>query len=221
MRSRCTRRLRRPGWRRWCTRPGPAAGIRRDRAMDGLIDYAGRDYRLPRPRPSRRAPERGSCALLDDRPRRAAGRRPEPARRLENLAPLYPGPETRSASPMRRALVRRLDFEGIGICLDVGTRTSSPKYLARSLHRAGARLRPCSMRMTTSARGAGSACRRSRMRPAASTRTSPPGRGSLPWHTVGSLISGHRAPVVLEAHPPYRPRAAELREDAALLISSP
>jgi sugar phosphate isomerase/epimerase len=48
----------------------------------------------------------------------------------------------------------------------------------------------------------------------------PPGRGTLPWHAAGPHVAAHHAPVVLEVHPPYRPRAAELHEDTALLIAA-
>ncbi len=40
---------------------------------------------------------------------------------LENLAPVYPGPETISANPLSlRALARRIASPAVGLCLDVG-----------------------------------------------------------------------------------------------------
>ena len=40
---------------------------------------------------------------------------------IENLAPLYPGPETLSANPtMLRGLARRIGSPAISICLDLG-----------------------------------------------------------------------------------------------------
>jgi sugar phosphate isomerase/epimerase len=37
----------------------------------------------------------------------------------------------------------------------------------------------------------------------------PPGRGTLPWDRVLPSLAGHRAPAVLEVHPPHRQQAAE------------
>jgi sugar phosphate isomerase/epimerase len=37
----------------------------------------------------------------------------------------------------------------------------------------------------------------------------PPGRGTVPWPEIAPLITRTRAPVVLEIHPPYRPRASD------------
>ena len=145
---------------------------------------------------------------------------------VENLAPLYPGPETLSANPMSlRGLVHRLDSDGVGICLDVGHAHIVAELRRTSLERF---IEPVLDSVTLFHAHDNFGARRGDERadalgvdPLRLDLHLPPGRGSLPWHSIGSLVSGHRAPVVLEVHPPYRPRADELREDAALLISAP
>jgi sugar phosphate isomerase/epimerase len=209
-------------------RLGTAEG---DRAMDGLIDYAAEVgasqiayHALAVPdEPESEDRVRFEVRALSRAARRAGDLNLRIA--VENLAPLYPGRETRSANPMSlRALAQRLDSEGIGVCLDIGhahivaelRRTSVEGFVESVLDvvtlfhahdNFGARRRA----EHGDALG---------VDPLRLDLHLPPGRGSLPWHSVGPLISAHRAPVVLEVHPPYRPRAAELREDAALLISA-
>ena len=46
----------------------------------------------------------------------------------------------------------------------------------------------------------------------------PPGRGSLPWERVALRLAGHDAPLMLEVHPPYRPRAEELHRSLTELV---
>ena len=209
-------------------RLGTAEG---DRAMGGLVDYAaevGADqivyHALALPdEPQSEDRVRFEVRAIGRAARRAADLNLRVA--VENLAPLYPGPETLSASPMSlRALVRRLDFEGIGICLDVGHAHVVAEIRHTSLDRF---IEPVLDSVTLFHAHDNFGARRGEEHadalgcdPLRLDLHLPPGRGSLPWHTVGSLISGHRAPVVLEVHPPYRPRAAELREDAALLLSA-
>ena len=96
--------------------------------MDGLIDYAaevGADQVVYHALALPDEPESEDRAALRDPSPRAAPRRRAADLNLrvaiENLAPLYPGPETLSASPMSlRGLARRLGLEGVGVCLDLG-----------------------------------------------------------------------------------------------------
>jgi sugar phosphate isomerase/epimerase len=209
-------------------RLGTAEG---DRAMDGLIDHAAEIgagqivyHALALPdEPASEDRRRFEVRALARAARRSADLNLRIA--VENLAPLYPGPDALSANPMSlRGLVNRLDSDGVGICLDVGhahivaelRRTSLDRFIepvldAVTLFHAHDNFGARRGDAHTDALG---------VDPLRLDLHLPPGRGSLPWHTVGPLISGHRAPVVLEVHPPYRPRAAELREDAALLISA-
>ena len=46
----------------------------------------------------------------------------------------------------------------------------------------------------------------------------PPGRGTLDWRRLAPLLTGHPAPLVLEVHPPHRPRASELAAGTVSLL---
>jgi sugar phosphate isomerase/epimerase len=210
-------------------RVGNAEG---DRAMDGLIDYAAEVgashivyHALALPDEPGTDDRLGfEVRSLGRAARRAADLNLQVA--LENLAPLYPGPDTVSANPMSlRALVHRLDSDGVGVCLDIGhahivaelRRTSLERFIEPVLDSVSL----FHAHDNFGARRGGDQADALGVDPLRLDLHLPPGRGSVPWHMIGALVSGHRAPVVLEVHPPYRPRAAELREDAALLISVP
>ena len=203
-----------------------------DRAMDGLIEYAAEIgagqivyHALALPdEPESDDRLRAEVSSLGRASRRAADLNLRIA--VENLAPLYPGPETVSAYPMSlRGIAHRLGPEGIGVCLDLGHAHVVSELRRTSIERL---VEPVLDVVTLfhahdnfGARRDGSAADALGVDPLRLDLHLPPGRGSLPWHAVGPLLSAHQAPVVLEVHPPYRPRAAELREDAALLICAP
>jgi sugar phosphate isomerase/epimerase len=209
-------------------RIGTAPG---DRAMDGLIDYAAEIgasqivyHALALPdEPESEDTLRFEVRSLGRAARRAADLNLRVA--VENLAPLYPGAETLSANPMSlRGLAHRLDSDGIGICLDLGHAHVLAELRRTALERL---IEPVLDVVTLFHAHDNFGARRGDDRsdalgvdPLRLDLHLPPGRGSLPWHEIGGLVSAHTAPVVLEVHPPYRPRAAELREDAALLISA-
>jgi sugar phosphate isomerase/epimerase len=202
-----------------------------DRSMDGLIDYAAEVgasqvvyHALALPdEPASEDRLRFEVRALGRAARRAADLNLRVA--VENLAPLYPGPETLSANPMSlRGLAHRLESDGIGVCLDIGHAHIVAEVLHTSLERF---IEPVLDVVTLFHAHDNFGARREAehadalgVDPLRLDLHLPPGRGTLPWHSVGALISTHTAPVVLEVHPPYRPRAAELREDAALLISA-
>ncbi len=132
---------------------------------------------------------------------------------LENLAPVYPGPETVSANPLAvRALARRLSSPAVGLCLDVGhanviaglRRTSLHRMLAPVLDMVclfhvhdnlGARWRAADQRPD--------------LDPLRLDLHLAPGEGTINWFQAGALLRGHGAPMLLEVHPP-RGSAAEL-----------
>ncbi len=142
---------------------------------------------------------------------------------IENLAPVFPGPEPLSASPMvLRGLANRIGSERVGICLDLGhahivaerRRTSLEALIEPVLDTVtlfhlhdnlGARWQP---------NGAESG-----VDPLRLDLHLPPGRGTLPWERLAPALAAHRAPLMLEVHPPYRPRAEELYRSAAELLS--
>ncbi len=133
---------------------------------------------------------------------------------IENLAPLYPGPETVSANPMMlRGLVRRIGSPAVCICLDVGhahiaadTRNTSVDLLCEPVmdlvgvihihDNLGARRRP-------SAEKPG-------IDPLRLDLHLPPGRGTVPWARIAPRLAAHNAPLICEVHPPFRPRSSEL-----------
>lgn len=141
---------------------------------------------------------------------------------IENLAPLYPGPETLSATPSTvRALVERIGSPAVAICLDVGhahviadrrrTRIDSlcePALDAVSIFHLhdnfGARRRASGDELGVD--------------PLRLDLHLPPGRGTLPWARLAPPLLAHRAPLLLEVHPPYRPRAAQLAASTAALL---
>ncbi len=108
--------------------PGLRAGTKDgDRAFEGLLSYAAEvgasqvvyhALALPEGRASEPALVAEARSLS-----RHAGlaERLELRIAIENLAPLYPGPETLSANPaMLRGLARRIGSPAISICLDLG-----------------------------------------------------------------------------------------------------
>jgi sugar phosphate isomerase/epimerase len=209
-------------------RVGTADG---DRAMDGLIDYGGEIGAAHIVYHALALPEEPGT---DDRLRfeaRSLGRAGKRAEQLglriavENLAPLFPGPETLSANPMTlRGLAHRLNSEGIGVCLDLGHAHIAADIRGTTVD---AFVEPALDAVTLfhahdnfgARRGDGSGDALG-VDPLRLDLHLPPGRGTLPWHAVGPAIAAHDAPVILEVHPPYRPRASELREDAALLLAA-
>lgn len=132
---------------------------------------------------------------------------------LENLAPVYPGPETVSANPLAiRALARRLDSPAVGLCIDVGhanviaglRRTSLHRMIAPVLDLAtlfhvhdnlGARWQPAGGPPGID--------------PLRLDLHLMPGLGTIDWDEVRPLLSGHPAPLLLEVHPP-RPEPAAI-----------
>ena len=141
---------------------------------------------------------------------------------VENLAPVYPGLETLSASPITlRALIQRIGSDRLALCLDVGhahvtadLRHTGVEKLCEPavdvvsvfhLHdNLGARWTPAGDELGVD--------------PLRLDLHLPPGRGTLPWRRVAEMLAGHRAPLVLEVHPPYRPRASDLASAAGRLI---
>jgi sugar phosphate isomerase/epimerase len=143
---------------------------------------------------------------------------------IENLAPVYPGPERLSHTPLTlRTLVRKIGSERLGICLDVG----HANIVADLRHSELADLiRPAldsvvlfHLHDNLGARQAGQAS--AGLDPLLLDLHLPPGRGSLPWTRVGGLLREHHAPLVLEIHPPHRPPEARLHETALGLLTAP
>jgi sugar phosphate isomerase/epimerase len=134
---------------------------------------------------------------------------------IENLAPVYPGPDPVSASPLSlRGLALRTGSDAVGVCLDLGhahivadlRHTSLAGFIEPVLDlvtvfhlhdNLGAR------RFVRGQRELG-------VDPLRLDLHLPPGRGTLPLAQIAPALAGSNAPVICEVHPPHRPRAAEL-----------
>ena len=136
---------------------------------------------------------------------------------LENLAPVYPGPETVSANPLAvRALAKRLSSPAVGLCLDVGHANVIAGLRRTSLHRMIAPV----LDMVTVFHihdNLGARWRAVDQRPGLDPLRLDlhlaPGEGTINWSQAGPLLREHGAPMLLEVHPP-RGSAAELARAA-------
>lgn len=143
---------------------------------------------------------------------------------IENLAPLYPAPETLSSTPITlRGLARRIGSPAIALCLDVGhahvcadLRKTSVERLCEPvldlvsvfhLHdNLGARRGPSEAEPGVD--------------PLRLDLHLAPGRGSLPWERLAPLLAAHDAPLVCEVHPPHGLGPGELCERVSAMLAS-
>lgn len=132
---------------------------------------------------------------------------------LENLAPVFPGPDALSYSPrVLRTMAKRIDSPAIGICLDVGH-----AHLVASLRRADIaeliepvldRVAAFHLHDNLGARRDGYA--RPELDPVRLDLHLPLGRGTVRWDRVAPLLErAVDAPLLLEVHPP-RPAPSRL-----------
>ncbi len=167
-----------------------------DRAAEGLLSYAaeiGATHVVYHACALPDAPESEDALLFEARSLAALSLRAERLGvtiAVENLAPVFPGPEPLSASPMvLRGLANRIGSERLGICLDLGhahivaerRRTSLEALIEPVLDTVtlfhlhdnlGARWQPS---------GAESG-----VDPLRLDLHLPPGRGTLPWERLGA-----------------------------------
>jgi sugar phosphate isomerase/epimerase len=202
-----------------------------DRAMDGLIDYmveADADQVVLHALAYPDEPESEPALRAEMQSLRRAVRRAElhdVIIAIENLAPLYPGREVVSASPMSlRAAARRLTSEGVGICLDLGHAHITAELRHTSLERL---VEPVMDAVTLIHAHDNYGARRDPaprgalgVDPLRLDLHLPPGRGTLPWADVAQRVMRSGAPVILEVHPPFRPRVAELHDTGAVLLAT-
>ena len=195
-----------------------------DRAMTGLMHYAAHAgaelvvYHGLNFAPRRSLPLRDlDRAWLEERSLErfaVLAQRHEVVIAIENLAPVYPSrPRLSHDAAAVHDLVVRLCSPWIRTCLDLG-------HAHVTAERAGLDLRaviepllePVALFHVHDNLGA-------RARDERVPGTDPlrldlhlaPGAGTLPWEAVGDLVVGHRAPLLLEVHPPHRARAAQPR----------
>ena len=198
-----------------------------DRAMDGLLSYTaevGGELVVYHVATLPDGPASEDELLAETKSLGAHARRAESLGltiALENLAPVFPGPELLSFSPLVvRAIANRIDSAAVGICLDVGhanvvaalRRTDPVELIGPALDRTvlfhlhdnlGARwghqdppeLDPLRLDLHLA-----------------------PGRGTVPWVRLAPSLVSHQAPLLLEVHPPHRRSAAYLHRRARRVL---
>jgi sugar phosphate isomerase/epimerase len=132
---------------------------------------------------------------------------------VENLAPVYPAPERVCHNPAAVAeLVRRLDSEHVGMCLDLGH-----AHIAAGLARCDLPelIEPLLSEVIVfhvhDNYGAGmQAPRAGGVEPVRLDLHLAPGAGTVPWRALAPVIRAHSAALVLEVHPPRRPESSTL-----------
>lgn len=142
---------------------------------------------------------------------------------IENLAPLYPAPETLSSTPITlRGLARRIGSPAIALCLDV-----AHAHISADLRKTSVEMlcEPALDLVSVvhvhdnlgARRGQGGA--EPGIDPLRLDLHLAPGRGSLPWERIAPLLVAHEAPLVLEVHPPHRPAVGELLDSVVALLT--
>ena len=141
---------------------------------------------------------------------------------IENLAPLYPGPETASASPREvRGLVKRIGSPWVAVCLDLGHAHIVADGRHTSVEKLG---RPVLDTVSVFHVHDNFGARRRRagdelgVDPLRLDLHLAPGRGTVPWHRLEPALFSHAAPVILEVHPPFRARSADLARSGARVL---
>jgi sugar phosphate isomerase/epimerase len=196
-----------------------AGAPRDDRAFEGLLGYAAEVGATHVVYHAHALPDHASTEdrlLAETRSlARLAGR----AERLgvtiaiENLAPLYPRPERLSDTPLvLRALAHRIGSPRLGLCLDLGH-----AHVVAGLKNASIAhlVRPALDSVVLFHVHDNLGARWDRSTPADLDPLRldlhlPPGRGTLPWAEIAPLLLEHRAPLLLEVHPPKGPHPDEL-----------
>jgi sugar phosphate isomerase/epimerase len=137
---------------------------------------------------------------------------------LENLAPVYPGPPRLSHHPeLVAGLVDRLDSAAFGMCFDAGHANivgDAPLLLEPLLDRVVL----FHLHDNHGARDGASAV--PGVDPLKLDLHLPPGRGTVPWSRLAPLLEESVAPLLLEVHPPHRPRPEQLATVAGSLLRS-
>ena len=141
---------------------------------------------------------------------------------LENLAPVYPGPELLCFSPwVVRGIVNRIDSPSVGICLDIGhanvvagMRRADPLDLIEPVLD-----RTVVFHLHDNLGGRWGGDAPPELDPLRLDLHLAPGRGTVPWARLSPALRAHDAPLLLEVHPPHRRSAAYLHRRALRVLS--
>jgi sugar phosphate isomerase/epimerase len=143
---------------------------------------------------------------------------------VENLAPVFPGPERLSDTPITlRSLVNRIGSENLGLCLDVGHAHIVADLKHTTLERLIERVLDSVTLFHVHDNLGGRWDRQPPvgLDPLRLDLHLPPGTGTLPWSRIAPLVAAHEAPLVLEVHPPHRPPTDELLRASGELLAPP
>jgi sugar phosphate isomerase/epimerase len=140
---------------------------------------------------------------------------------LENLAPVFPGPERLGHTPLLlRSLAQRISSPALGLCLDLGH-----AHVVADLRHADLTelVPPVLDSVTVFHLHDNLGARRHvasppELDPLRLDLHLPPGRGTLPWSRVAALLRAHTAPLLLEVHPPHRPAPGDLIAESARVL---
>ena len=186
-----------------------------DRQLDGALTYAalaGSDL-LVYHGAQQSVPPAGTRGRRSDEERslrRLRGRAEELEVRIaiENLAPVYPWPELGCPDPAVVAeLVRRLDCEQVGMCLDLGHAHIAAGLADRPITEVVEPLLPrvILFHVHDNFGSRADAARAGGFEPVKLDLHLAPGAGSVPWAALTPLLTPHPAPLQLEVHPSQRP----------------
>jgi sugar phosphate isomerase/epimerase len=212
-----------PGSVRAGTSPG-------DAALNGLLSYAaemGASHVVYHAANLPDEPSSEDGRLAETRALAALAKRAERLGviiALENLAPVYPGPDALSFTPMiLRTMAKRISSPAVGLCVDVGhanvvaalRRTDPLELIEPVLDRA------VIFHLHDNLGARRDEVPSPELDPLRLDLHLPPGRGTVPWDRLAPLLARKRgAPLLLEVHPP-RPSAARLFEAGVAAVSSP
>jgi sugar phosphate isomerase/epimerase len=133
---------------------------------------------------------------------------------IENLAPVYPGPAYVCHDPAAVAeLVRRLDTDQVGMCLDLGHAHIVAGIVGRPLPEllAPALEHVILFHVHDNFGARPDVPRAGQVEPLRLDLHLAPGAGCLPWHAVAQLLVAMPVPLQLEVHPAGRPEPATLQ----------
>ncbi len=199
-----------------------------DRAMEGLLAYAaeaGASYVVYHAANFPDQPSSEDRLLAETR---SLARAAPLAERLgvtiaiENLAPVFPGPDSLSHTPsVLRTMATRIGSPALGLCVDLGhanvvaglRRTDPLRLIEPVLDRT------VLFHVHDNLGGRWTHESPPELDPLRLDLHLPPGRGTFPWERIAERLRAHRAPLLLEVHPP-RPSAAALHERALEALGS-